>query len=262
MKSNRQTIWLVSMLSLMVILSAYYLFTEDSGPTAKTPRMADGQQVMNQDANTTKTTALNTKNNDVIATEITDSKDTTSTDSKVTDNKKDTASTTEDSSLTATDPSKDKATKETTKDSSKDTTSTTTTDPSQQDEEVLKKIEAQGAAATDNIKNYQYERQEKNNKLSDKLTQTIADQSKPLDESAKAQNDLAALSDKEAKIEDIELKLKEQFSDAVVTEDNNQYTVVVVSDKLEAKQAVSILDLVIKDLGVTQDKVKVQYVKQ
>lgn len=31
MNGKRQTIWLVSMLSLMVVLSAYYLFTEDSG---------------------------------------------------------------------------------------------------------------------------------------------------------------------------------------------------------------------------------------
>ena len=29
MNAKRQTIWLVSMLSLMVVLSAYYLFTED-----------------------------------------------------------------------------------------------------------------------------------------------------------------------------------------------------------------------------------------
>lgn len=32
MNNKRQTIWLVSMLSLMVILSAYYLFTEDVTP--------------------------------------------------------------------------------------------------------------------------------------------------------------------------------------------------------------------------------------
>lgn len=31
MNTKRQTIWLVSMLSLMVVLSAYYLFTQDSG---------------------------------------------------------------------------------------------------------------------------------------------------------------------------------------------------------------------------------------
>ncbi|MBO9598190.1 MAG: SpoIIIAH-like family protein, partial [Cohnella sp.] len=33
MNNKRQTIWLVSMLSLMVVLSAYYLFTEDVTPT-------------------------------------------------------------------------------------------------------------------------------------------------------------------------------------------------------------------------------------
>ena len=43
MNNKRQTIWLVSMLSLMVILSAYYLFTEDSGPV--NPPVADSQQV-------------------------------------------------------------------------------------------------------------------------------------------------------------------------------------------------------------------------
>jgi len=35
MNTKRQTIWLVSMLSLMVILSAYYLFTQDIGSENK-----------------------------------------------------------------------------------------------------------------------------------------------------------------------------------------------------------------------------------
>lgn len=43
MNNKRQTVWLVSMLSLMVILSAYYLFTEDSGPI--NAPVADSQQV-------------------------------------------------------------------------------------------------------------------------------------------------------------------------------------------------------------------------
>lgn len=43
MNNKRQTVWLVSMLSLMVILSAYYLFTEDSGPV--NAPVADSQQV-------------------------------------------------------------------------------------------------------------------------------------------------------------------------------------------------------------------------
>ncbi|SFF02251.1 stage III sporulation protein AH [Paenibacillus catalpae] len=41
MNTKRQTIWLVSMLSLMVVLSAYYLFTQDT----KSPDMlSDGTQ--------------------------------------------------------------------------------------------------------------------------------------------------------------------------------------------------------------------------
>lgn len=35
MNTKRQTIWLVSMLSLMVILSAYYLFTQDMNDADK-----------------------------------------------------------------------------------------------------------------------------------------------------------------------------------------------------------------------------------
>lgn len=42
MNNKRQTIWLVSMLSLMVVLSAYYLFTDDPGST--TPPVADSTQ--------------------------------------------------------------------------------------------------------------------------------------------------------------------------------------------------------------------------
>lgn len=47
MNTKRQTIWLVSMLSLMVVLSAYYLFTED---TPKAPEMAAEQQHLKGDA--------------------------------------------------------------------------------------------------------------------------------------------------------------------------------------------------------------------
>ena len=46
MNNKRQTIWLVSMLSLMVILSAYYLFTDESG--TKAPPVAESTQVDGQ----------------------------------------------------------------------------------------------------------------------------------------------------------------------------------------------------------------------
>ncbi|MNM97470.1 SpoIIIAH-like protein [compost metagenome] len=56
--------------------------------------------------------------------------------------------------------------------------------------------------------------------------------------------------------------MKQQYANAVVQEADDKYKVVVVSEKMEAKEAVSIMDLVIKELGVSQDKVSVQYVTQ
>ncbi|WP_336786859.1 SpoIIIAH-like family protein [Paenibacillus sp. MMO-177] len=57
MNTKRQTIWLVSMLSLMVVLSAYYLFTQDT----KSPDMlSDGTQ-QQQKAGATEAAAGNSQ---------------------------------------------------------------------------------------------------------------------------------------------------------------------------------------------------------
>lgn len=264
MKSNRQTIWLVSMLSLMVILSAYYLFTEESG--TKAPKVAEGQQVSVQDKSNAKDTALVQTQDGTIVTEVSDltgtgEKEVTTKESAP--EKNDPASaddkSKEDATTGKTTQSKDNTQADKATETDK---STGTAIPEQKDAEVIKKIEAQGTAGNDAITNYQYQRATENSKMSDKLLQVIADQGKSVEDSAKAQKELAALQDKESKISDIEVKLQQQFANAVVTEKDSQYTVVVLSDKLEAKQAVSIVDLVIKELGVTQDKVRVQYISQ
>lgn len=46
MNTKRQTIWLVSMLSLMVVLSAYYLFTEEIGGKDKVSEISNLQNVV------------------------------------------------------------------------------------------------------------------------------------------------------------------------------------------------------------------------
>ena len=45
MNSKRQTIWLVSMLSLMVVLSAYYLFTEDASKLDTAQDASETEQI-------------------------------------------------------------------------------------------------------------------------------------------------------------------------------------------------------------------------
>jgi stage III sporulation protein AH len=47
-----------------------------------------------------------------------------------------------------------------------------------------------------------------------------------------------------------------------VQEEADKYKVVVLSDKLDVKQAVSIVDLVMKELSVSQNKISVQYVTE
>jgi stage III sporulation protein AH len=63
MNSKRQTIWLVSMLSLMVVLSAYYLFTEDA---SKLNSVKDASQIENIKIDTTETTSDSTAKTDKI----------------------------------------------------------------------------------------------------------------------------------------------------------------------------------------------------
>lgn len=259
MRSKRQTVWLVSMLSLMVLLSAYYLFTEDS-PQAPS-QVADGQEVTTMENNAVQETVLDdivSDGNEVIVTEV------------VSDDGE--SAVTDESSSAGTVDSTEEITEEGAKDSvavpsvnESDTgvqTGNPSGDPAVKDEDVLKQLESQGTSAADTLTAYQFQRSEQNMKKGDELLQAINDESKTLDEAALAQKELSALEEKEEKIYDIEAKLQQKYSNAVVQEVDNQYKVVVLSDKLEAKEAVTIMDLVIKELGISQDKVSVQYITQ
>ncbi|MDR0267046.1 SpoIIIAH-like family protein [Paenibacillus sp.] len=280
MNSKRQTIWLVSMLSLMVMLSAYYLFTEDSG-TSKTPV---AEQVTSADKTPAKGTTAETKENEVSVTEVI-------TDGKVNDNaaaaKTDTSS--KDASKdTAKNTSKD-TTKETVKDTTKDNADKTTakTDGKDQqdqaapdktastgkadgkgqngksDAEVLKEVAAQTqkSSGSGQIDDLLFKRSQDNVKKYNDLMAAMNDMSKDPAETAKASDELSALETKVNKIEGIEEELEQKYSfaNAVVNEENEKFKVLVLSDKPDVKQAVSIVQLVMKELNVTQDKVSVQY---
>lgn len=260
MKSKRQTVWLVSMLSLMVILSAYYLFTEDTGMNK--PKTTDGKQVtmMEQAADDeaiVEGSALS--DDDIIVSEVTagdeaakealDGKDETVQDHEGTDASQSMEANNGEAA--------DKAKTDQPKPADKDTAS-----ESAKDEDVLKKLESEGILSRDSLTAYQMDRAEQNMKKQEQLLQTMNDEKKTLDEATMAQQQLSALEEKEAKIMDIEERLQQQYANAVVAEDNDSYRVVVISEKLQVKDAVNIVDMVIKELGVSQDKVKVQYVSQ
>ncbi|WP_025699024.1 SpoIIIAH-like family protein, partial [Paenibacillus forsythiae] len=134
---------------------------------------------------------------------------------------------------------------------------------SKEDAAVLNEVASQSASASSLFTNYLYEREQKNLKEHNDLMAAINNMDKSPADSAAAQEQLHQLEEKESKISGIEEKLQQQYGEAIVKEENNDsYKVVVLSEKLDVKQAALIIDLVMKELSVSQDKVSVQHVSE
>lgn len=305
MNGKRQTIWLVSMLSLMVVLSAYYLFTEDSGASvpkdtagtmqvdslkkdtanAALPTVGDKGIVVNEvvnqgdvvadggvvdNATATDDSAATATTDDSATTAVKDDSSKAATDSDNSE-KASTDTAAKDSSKTSDTAAKDTAAKDTaakdtaTKDTAaKDTAATTTSKtPAKNDKEILDEVASQSVSASSMFTNYLYEREQKNLKSQQDLLALINNMEKTPADNAVAQEQLLNLEEKESKITGIEEQLQQKYGEAIVKEEaGDSYKVVVLSDKLDVKQAVSIVDLVMKELSVSQDKVSVQYVSE
>ncbi|WP_136606307.1 SpoIIIAH-like family protein [Paenibacillus dokdonensis] len=289
MNSKRQTIWLVSMLSLMVVLSAYYLFTEDSG-SSKTP-VADSQQVGTAVKTSDKEAASSSKTTTENGVEVTE----VITDGKVNDTTgKTAASSTETGTKDADKDTAKDTTKDTTKDNTDKTAATAKTDDKDQasadkaatdktastgktaaaddkttakteksDADVLKEVAAQTQKSSggSEIESFLFQRSQDNLKKHNDLMATMNNMTKDPAESAKASEELTTLETKENKIQGIEEELEQKYSfaNAFVKEENDKYQVLVLSDKPDVKQAVSIVELVMKEMNVSQDKVSVKY---
>lgn len=275
MNNKRQTVWLVSMLSLMVILSAYYLFTEDSGPV--NAPVAESQQVDGINQGEVKETAgILDPTEGLVINEVVNEGEVTGSDpagqpaSEGTENpaaaEGQQAAETEQAPATEPGENKDATNEETDKGTATtpDASSQTEGNATKTDEEVLKEMEEQNtaASASSQFQNYQWQREESNNRKYEELMTIAGDLSKTPEENAKATEELRTLEEKEAKINGIEETLSQQFANAIVQEDADKYKVVVLSDKLDVKQAVSIVDLVMKELAVTQNRISVQYVTE
>ncbi|MDK8192447.1 SpoIIIAH-like family protein [Paenibacillus sp. UMB7766-LJ446] len=278
MNNKRQTVWLVSMLSLMVILSAYYLFTEDSGPV--NAPVAESTQVDGMKQGETKETAgILDPTEGLVVNEVVNSGEVTGTEGDqaatesvdnpaVVDGKE--AGDTEKSPAAEPGEKQGEAGKGSEKGTDKGTATTPETNAgtdgsaTKTDEDVLKEMEEQNtaASASSQFQNYQWQREESNNRKYEELMTVAGDLSKTPEENAKATEQLRTLEEKEAKINGIEETLSQQFANAIVQEDADKYKVVVLSDKLDVKQAVSIVDLVMKELAVSQNKISVQYVTE
>ncbi len=209
MNNKRQTIWLVSMLSLMVILSAYYLFTEDVTPTQETAAGQEQTEVFgaSQGSETSPDTG-----SDIEITEF----ETTSAG-------------TEDHAI------------------------------SPEDEAVLKGIA--NLSGSEKITELQRQRMEQFASENEKLSAIVADtKNHSQEEASAAMEEMARLEDADLRMTSLEEKLLQEFDNAVVTEEQMHYKVVIQTPKLEKQQAVKIIDMAAKELNVTPDRLSVEYV--
>jgi len=191
MQNRRQTIWLVSMLSLMVILSAYYLLTEEVNPGKKSELSASTGQ------------------DDIRVTEI---------------------------------------------------------DPPQgeeaggmSDEEALESMNrAAGQAFFDQV---ELNRRTWFDREHERLSMIISDTANHTqEEAAAAVEELSRLEEMDERITSLQTKLLSSYDNAAVELEENRYKVIVQADALDRRQAVDIVDLAVRELGITPDQVAVQYV--
>lgn len=211
MNTKRQTIWLVSMLSLMVVLSAYYLFTEDVNK-------------------------LNTANEKVTQEDIkvtTEVKDPQAGDQAVNGGVTSSTSTTD--------------------------AKATQTGAEKTDAQILETAQTSAKSGAGYFAELAQKRGEELGKLTEKYFDIIADPKKSTEEISKANNDLDKLQEKQEKIDNLESLLAKTYKNAIVVEEGNKFKAVVQAEKLDAKQASTIIELMIKELNVSKDVVSVQY---
>lgn len=230
MNTKRQTVWLVSMLSLMVILSAYYLFTDSVDEIDKVSKTEDSGQLVTID--------------DVLLGEQVDVGELGA--NGIVDNLT-------DATLI------DKADEEWTEQTDAKQTESTVPD---NDKQILEDIQAGAQNGEDYLSALELKRNDALNKEAARLMAITLDPKKTNEEMAKAQDELASIEDMQYRISDLEDQLMQDFENVVITEEKGKWKAVVQADKLERSQAVSIMDMMIQNLQITPNKIAgVQFVQ-
>jgi stage III sporulation protein AH len=95
------------------------------------------------------------------------------------------------------------------------------------------------------------------------LLTIITDSAQNTEAVSKAYDDLQVIQNQTAKLNDIEDELGKDFPNVIVTaEAANKWKVVLQDDKLEKSQAVSIVDLVMKELNIGPENISIQVIPQ
>ena len=249
MNTRRQTVWLVSMLGLMVVLSAYYLFTDEADqipvPTEQTAQneiIVEGVGMMDP------TAAQQNVSIDDIAT--IEEEGATSEEGAAAEGAADAAgegaaeATSEGAAEGAADPATGEATAE--------------AEETITDEQVLEQVANQSSA--DAITAMQIERESDFSRRIEELTAAISNEEASEKQITDAINEHSALMDLEAKLIAFEEKLLGDYENVAVMYDDKKehFTVHVSAAQLEKSEAVSIVSEAMKDLNIAIHQITVK----
>jgi|DewCreStandDraft_2_1066082.scaffolds.fasta_scaffold10394_4 stage III sporulation protein AH len=220
MNTKRQTIWLVSMLSLMVILSAYYLFTDSVDDIDMVTESENTGQIATADEVLLDEHATEEQFASGLLDDITDATLIEEVDQLAVEQ-------VEDEQLTADVP----------------------------DEEVLENIQAGAQNGEDYLSALVIQRNEALYKDAERLLEITSNPKSSNEEVVKAEEELQQIEDMQYRISDLEDQLMQDFENVVITEEKGKWKAVVQADKLERSQAVTIFDMMILNLQITPSKI-------
>jgi len=204
MNTKRQTIWLVSMLSLMVVLSAYYLFTTSS-----------------DDLNSISTSGS------TVEEQV-----------KIDMSQEDPSASVQGDTAVAITGDYGAGTKQ----------------PAAGGD--VQSVQGKAQSGEEFFLQTEMDRHEQLTKDTEKWMNIASDKKQSQEEIAKAENNILRIEETTAKLEKIEDSLRKQFKNAIVTEEKDgKWKVTVQASKLESKQAVAIIDLVMKEMNVGPEKI-------
>ncbi|WP_309118761.1 SpoIIIAH-like family protein [Paenibacillus sp.] len=242
MNTRRQTVWLVSMLGLMVVLSAYYLFTDEADQIPVPTEQTAQNEIIVEGVGMMDPTSAQP---DVTIDDIATLEEDATADGAA-------EGTAEGAAESATDGVAEGADPATPEDATAEAEETIT------DEQVLEQVSNRSSA--DAITAMQIERDSDFSRQIEALTAAMTNEEASEQQITEAINKHSALMDLEAKLIAFEEKLLGDYENvAVMYDDQKQhFTVHVSAAQLEKSEAVSIVTEAMKDLNIAIHQITVK----
>lgn len=249
MNTRRQTVWLVSMLGLMVVLSAYYLFTDDADQLPMVTEQTSGNEIVVEGVGMMDPTAAQLGEIDIqqiAALEETEADGENAAEPLAGSAEAGPETGTETGSEAA-----PEAAAGTAPGAAEETAVAT-------DQEVLEQLA--NMSGTDAITAMQIERDSFFSKQIEELTAALANENASEEELTAALNKQSELMDLEAKMIAFEEKLLGNYENVAVTYDSGKqhYTINVSAAELEKSEAVSIVTEAMHDLNIALHQISVR----